>query len=175
MQGKSTVAGRPIHPLTVTVPIGCFVAAVACDVISIWRGTPFWAPMATALIGFGLVGALIAAAFGIMDYLTAPMTERAKEIASWHMTLNVAAIVIFGTAFALRYFAHASVPGYIATVLGILVIAVSGWLGGEIAHGHLVGSSEQDRGAPRRAAEDTSPLRSERGSIDNTQNRGMRS
>jgi uncharacterized membrane protein len=45
----------------VTVPIGCFVAAVACDIISIWAGPVFWAQMATWLILFGLLSALFAA------------------------------------------------------------------------------------------------------------------
>jgi len=155
MQGKATVAGRPIHPLLVTFPIGCFVAAVVCDLISIWAGPTFWAAMSTWLILFGVAGALLAGIFGFVDFLSAPMTARAKSIASWHLTINVVVIIVFGWACAVRFLDHTSVAGYALTGLGIVLLAVSGWLGGDIAHGHLVGSSEEDAVTVREAADRT--------------------
>lgn len=156
MQGKATVAGHPIHPILVTFPIGCFVAAVVCDIVSIWAGPVFWAPMSTWLLLFGILGALLAAFFGFVDYLTAPMTAHAKNVAAWHMTLNVAVIIIFGWACAVRFLDHTSPAGYALTGLGIVILAVSGVIGGEVAHQHLVGSQEAEANTPRRAEEETS-------------------
>lgn len=141
--------------MLVTFPIGCFVAAVVCDIISIWAGPVFWATMSTWLLLFGVLGALFAAFFGFVDYLSAPMTATAKGIAAWHMTLNIAMIVIFGLGCAVRFLDHTSVVGYALTGVGIAVLAIAGVLGGNIAHGHLVGSSEADIGAPREAADRT--------------------
>ena len=155
MQGKATVAGHPLHPMLVTFPIGCFVAAVVCDIISIWAGPVFWAEMSTWLLLFGVLGALLAAFFGLVDYLSAPMTATAKSIAAWHMTLNIAMIVLFGLACAIRFLDHTSVAGYALTGLGICVLAVAGVLGGSVAHTHLVGSSEADVGTAREAADRT--------------------
>lgn len=155
MQGKATIGGHPLHPILVTFPIGCFVAAVVCDIISIWAGPVFWAPMSTWLILFGVVGALIAALFGFIDYLSAPMSAQAKNVAAWHMTLNIGVIIIFGLASAVRFHGHTGVAGYALTVLGIVVLGVAGYLGGDVAHRHLVGSSERDAGTPRRAEEQT--------------------
>jgi uncharacterized membrane protein len=151
MQGKATIAGHPIHPILVTFPIGCFVAAIVADIISIWAGPAFWSPMATWLILFGVLGSLVAGLFGFIDYLTAPMSPKAKNVAAWHMTLNVALIVIFGWACAVRFHDHTSVGGYVLTVFGIAVLAVAGYLGGDVAHRHLVGSSEEDGTEVRRA------------------------
>ncbi|HEX4013937.1 MAG TPA: DUF2231 domain-containing protein [Candidatus Cybelea sp.] len=156
MQGKATIAGHPVHPILVTFPIGCFVAAIVADIISIWAGPVFWSPMATWLILFGVLGSLVAGLFGFIDYLTAPMSPKAKNVAAWHMTLNVALIVIFGWACAVRFHDHTAVGGYVLTVLGILILGVAGYLGGDVAHRHLVGSSEEDVGTSRRAEEDTS-------------------
>jgi len=78
---------------------------------------------------------------------------RAKSVAAWHMTLNIAMIVVFGWACAIRFLDHTSVAGYALTGLGIVILAVAGWLGGEVAHGHLVGSSEQDARVTRVAAD----------------------
>lgn len=162
MQGKATVAGHPIHPLVVTFPIGCFVAAAASDLISIWAGPAFWSAMSTWLILFGVVGALLAAFFGFVDYISAPMSVRAKSIAAWHMTLNIAVIVIFGWACAIRFLDHTSPAGYGLTGLGIALLAVSGWLGGEVAHRHLVGSSEADVDVARDALDRTESTPQER-------------
>jgi uncharacterized membrane protein len=156
MQGTATLAGHPIHPILVTFPIGCFVAAVLCDLISIWAGPAFWAPMSTWLILFGVAGSLVAGLFGFIDYLSAPMSAQAKNLAAWHMSLNVAVILIFGWACAVRFLDHTSVAGYALTGLGIALLAVAGYLGGDVAHRHLVGSSEADAGTPRRAEEQTS-------------------
>ncbi|HEY1882028.1 MAG TPA: DUF2231 domain-containing protein [Candidatus Cybelea sp.] len=155
MQGKATIAGHPIHPILVTFPIGCFVAAIVADIISIWAGPAFWSPMGTWLILFGVLGSLVAGLFGFIDYLTAPMSFKAKNVAAWHMTLNIALIVIFGWACAVRFHDHTSVGGYVLTVLGIAVLAVAGYLGGDVAHRHLVGSSEEDVTELRRAEDQT--------------------
>jgi len=151
MQGKATIAGHPLHPVLVTIPIGCFVAAVTSDIISIWAGPVFWAQMSTWLLLFGVVGSLVAAFFGFIDYLSAPMTAVAKNLAGWHMALNVAAILVLGWACAIRFQDHTSVAGYALTGLGIVVLGFSGYLGGEVAHRHLVGSDEGDVGTARQA------------------------
>ncbi|HET6276358.1 MAG TPA: DUF2231 domain-containing protein [Candidatus Cybelea sp.] len=152
MQGKAQIAGHPLHPMLVTVPIGCFVAAVAADIISIWQGPVFWAPMSTWLILFGVISGVVAAFFGFVDYISAPMSVRAKSIAAWHMTFNLAAIVIFGWACAIRFLDHTSVAGYALTALGIVLIGAAGWLGGEVAHRYLVGSSEAEAQRNRETA-----------------------
>jgi uncharacterized membrane protein len=162
MQGKGTIAGHPVHPMLVTFPIGCFVAAVVSDVISIWAGPVFWAEMSTWLLLFGVLGSLLAAFFGLVDYLSAPMTAAAKSVAAWHMTLNVAMIVLFGIACAIRFLDHTSVVGYALEGLGIVVLAISGVLGGDVAHRHLVGSSEADVGDVREAADRTAATPQER-------------
>lgn len=165
MQGKATVAGHPIHPMLVTFPIGCFVAAVVCDVISIWAGPVFWAAMSTWLLLFGIIGALLAAFFGFVDYLSAPMSVAAKSLAAWHMTLIVAVIIIFGVACAVRFLDHTSVAGYALTGLGIVILAVAGSLGGSVAHRHLVGSSEADVDEERESADRESGTSSSRSAI----------
>jgi uncharacterized membrane protein len=147
MQGKATIAGHPIHPPLVSIPIGCFAAAAIGDIVSIWTNHAFLAVMGTWLIGFGLAAAIVAALFGFIDFLTAPMTMRAKRTATWHALLNLAVIIVFGTALAVRAQFPSSAAGYTLTFVGLAVLCVSGWLGGELVSRHLVGSSESDAGA----------------------------
>jgi uncharacterized membrane protein len=162
MQGKATIAGHPVHPPLVTFPIGCFIAAAIAELISIWGGTAFWGPMSMWLIAFGTIGALLAAPFGLIDYMSAPMSADARRIANWHMTLNTGTIVVFGVAFGIRYFDPSSAWYYVMTAAGIVLLAVAGTLGGSLAHRHLIGSSEEDIALDREAADMTQMGPSER-------------
>ncbi|MBV8582545.1 MAG: DUF2231 domain-containing protein [Candidatus Eremiobacteraeota bacterium] len=155
MQGKATIAGHPIHPILITVPIGCYVAALVSDIVFAFTHAAFWGSMSTWLVGFGIAGSLIAAFFGLVDYLSAPMTAQARTIANWHATLNSANLVVFLVAFAVRYLEPSSILGHVALVAGILLLVPAGVLGGKLAHNHLVGSSENDLGRLRVAADET--------------------
>jgi uncharacterized membrane protein len=156
MQGKATVAGHPVHPVLVTFPIGSYVSAVIADIIYVTSGGSFWGTMSTWLIAFGLAGSFVAAFFGFVDYLSAPMSAQARRVANAHAMFNICAIIVFGVAFVARYFWPQFVWGHVATAVGICLLAVSGVLGGNLAHQHLVGSSEGDVGATRVAADDDS-------------------
>jgi uncharacterized membrane protein len=162
VQGKATLAGHPVHPLLVTFPIGCFVAAVVADIIFLTGGSSFWGAMSMWLVGFGVVGALLAAFFGFVDYLSAPMTPQARIVANWHATLNLGVVIVFAVAFAVRYLDARSAWGHVAIAIGICLLFASGVLGGRLAHRHLVGSSERDLSTERVAADETSMAPSER-------------
>jgi len=132
MQGKATFLGHPIHPMLVPFPIAFFVGALISDIISHWGDPIFWPRMSVVLIGLGIVGALLAAVFGFIDYLTAPLSEGAKKTATTHLTLNLIVVVIFVIAFFVRFGDATSTIGYVLTVLGVLVLFVSGYLGGKL-------------------------------------------
>lgn len=154
MQGKATVAGHPIHPILVTFPIGSYVAALIADIVYGAGGGSFWGAMSTWLLAFGLAGSLLAALFGFIDYISAPMSEQARQVANLHATFNVATTIVFGVAFATRYFGPQLVWGHVLTVMGVCLLLTAGVLGGNLAHKHLVGSSESDAGIARVAADD---------------------
>lgn len=145
MQGKATIAGHPIHPMLVALPIGLFVGALACDIILGFTHNSFWPQVSEVMIGFGIVGALLAALFGFIDYFTAPMPADAKATATRHMILNLLAVVIFAIAFWLRSGDNASTTGIVLTVVGVVILAVSGWLGGHLAYHYGIGAEPSTR------------------------------
>ena len=158
MQGKATLAGHPIHPILITFPIGCFVASVISDIIFLASGSSFWGAMSMWLAGFGVVGGLLAAFSGFVDYLSAPMSTQARTVANWHATLNLGVVILFAVAFAVRYFDQASTWGHVATLIGFCLLLVSGVLGGQLAHRYLVGSSEEDLGMQRTALDENAAM-----------------
>ena len=72
------LAGRsrthPFHPLLVPLPIGAFVSSLIFDILTQTgaNGLPYLVDGAFWLIGVGLIGALVAAVSGVMDFLTIP-------------------------------------------------------------------------------------------------------
>lgn len=141
MQGKATVGGHPLHPILVTLPIGFFVGALASDVIALWGDPTFWPRMAVSLVGFGLVGAVLAATAGFIDYATAPMTSEAKNVATMHMTANLLVVAIFAVEFFVRMLDMTSLAGYLLEVIGVVALGVSGYLGGSLTFRYRVGSA----------------------------------
>lgn len=132
MQGKATLGGHPIHPMLVPFPIAFFIGALITDIISHWGDPIFWPRMSVVLIGLGIIGALLAAIFGFIDYMTAPLSEGAKKTATTHLALNLIVVVIFIIAFFVRLGDATSTLGYVLTVLGVIVLFFSGYLGGKL-------------------------------------------
>src|SRR5438067_2031730 len=93
--------GHPIHPILVTVPIGAWVASLVFDIAShpagehaVFTKGAFW------LIGIGIVGAVAAAIFGLLDLLAIPRGTRAFTTALTHMVLNLVVVGLYIVNFA---------------------------------------------------------------------------
>lgn len=130
--------GHPFHPVLVTVPIGSWVAAVLFSIASRVANHPVvFAEGAYWLIGLGILGALAAAAFGLMDLLIIPRGTAAFRTAITHMSLNLAAVALFIVDFALRAANGRETVGtgnLILSIVAIALVGASGWLGGKLAY-----------------------------------------
>jgi uncharacterized membrane protein len=155
MQGKATIADHPIHAMLVGFPIGFFGAVLVSDIISIWGNHVFWPTVATYLIAFGVIGALVAAVFGFTDYFTAPMSAAVKRTATTHMILNLIVVALEIAAFFVRLGNPTSVLGYVLTYVGIGTLLASGWYGGHLVYVGLVGTTERSHTVEGRVTEST--------------------
>ena len=64
-RSTAQIAGHPIHPMLIPVPVAFFVSTFVCDVI-IWRnGNAGWITASIWLLGAGLVMAALAAVAGL--------------------------------------------------------------------------------------------------------------
>jgi uncharacterized membrane protein len=131
--------GHPFHPILVTVPIGAWVLSLVFDIAAVYSGEPevfvkgaFW------LIGAGIIGAVVAALFGLLDLLAIPRGTPAFRTGLLHLALNLAVVAIFAVSFALRRShldeADATVAAVVLSVVALALLAVSGWLGGELSY-----------------------------------------
>jgi uncharacterized membrane protein len=149
MASPASVGGHPIHPMIIPFPIALWVFSLIADLIYLWRGNPVWRDWIAfyALLG-GIIGAALAAVFGIIDWLSIKDRE-VKKVADWHARLNVIALLIFIASLYLRTTGGATLVSrsytipVLLSVLGVILITISGWLGGELVYKHGVAVNPQ--------------------------------
>jgi uncharacterized membrane protein len=144
---KSTaqIAGHPLHPMLVPFPIAFLIATFVSDVVYRVTGDLFWPRVSFWLLVGALVMAALAALAGFTDFLGERLL-RAASVAWFHMIGNVTAVVLSLISLWLRY--RDGDAGDYPTVLWIslivvLILAVTGWLGGELVFKHRVGVAEE--------------------------------
>jgi len=135
MASTASFKGHPLHPILIPLPIGLWIFSIVSDLIfKFGFGGPVWNEVAFYTLGGGIVGALIAALPGFID-LTDLQNPKTKTIAIWHMTINLLAVALYCVNFSLRM--HRA-PGnnlpIVLSAIGIVLIIISGWLGGEMVY-----------------------------------------
>jgi uncharacterized membrane protein len=135
MESKVKVLGHPLHPMLIVVPLGSFIAAVVFDALYMWRGTAGFAMVGYWNIAAGIVGGLLAAVFGLIDWTAIPSRTRAKRIGLMHGGTNVAVVALFAYAWWTRYNgvdATLTMNVFLVELAALILGAVGGWLGGEL-------------------------------------------
>jgi uncharacterized membrane protein len=134
MESRAKLLGHPIHPMLIVFPLGLLATAVAFDIVGLVSGANEWFRISFWMIAAGVIGGLLSAVFGLVDWVAIPAGTRAKSIGLWHGGGNVMVTVLFIISWFLRQPAPEN-PPMIALVLGFIAVAlalVTGWLGGEL-------------------------------------------
>jgi uncharacterized membrane protein len=131
--------GHPFHPILVTVPIGAWVASLVFDIISRVDDSQqaAFARGAFVLLLIGIVGAVLAAVFGLMDFTTIPARTPAASTALTHMTLNTVVLALFIVNAVVRHSKGLDSVSDIAlalSIVGLLILGTSGWMGGKLSY-----------------------------------------
>lgn len=134
MRTPANIARHPIHPMLVPLPIGLWVFSFACDVIARFAGDPsVWHTVALYTMVGGIVGALAAAVFGLIDLLS--LHDRPiRKTALAHMGINLTVVVIYAINTWVRLGDRAAPNAIWLSLLGIVLLVVSGWLGGKMVY-----------------------------------------
>lgn len=144
-RSTAQIAGHPLHPMLVPLPIASFIGALVTDIAFMLTGEGGWATASNWLLGAGLVTAALAAATGLTDYMG---DDRVRRIgaATRHMIANVAVVVIEAINLVVRVTdgREGEVPqlGLWLSIAAVLILGYSGWLGGELVYRHRVGVQE---------------------------------
>jgi uncharacterized membrane protein len=151
MKSRVQVARHALHPMLVVFPIGLLATSVVWDVCYLASGNRSWGMISVATIVAGVVGALAAAIPGFVDWLAIPHGTRARRIGAYHMVLNLTVVGLFGLSLVQRLLTPggydvAGIGRMAAGWIGVAIMAVSSWLGGELIE--TLGISVSDSANP---------------------------
>jgi uncharacterized membrane protein len=141
MESRAKLFGHPIHQMLIVFPLGLLATALAFDAIQLVTGNGFWSVIAYWMIAAGIVTGLLAAPFGLIDWLAIPSGTRAKRVGAIHGGGNVVVLFLYLTSWLMRT-GDPSIPEIPALVLafaGGAIATVTGWLGGELVDRLAIG------------------------------------
>lgn len=134
MESRAKVLGHPIHQMLIVLPLGVLAMSLVFDLIAWFAGMPKLYEAAFYMIAAGVISGLLAAIFGLIDFLAIPRGTRARRVGTMHGVGNVVVVALFAASWFLRLDNPAQ-PEILAIVLSAAAAAlagVTGWLGGEL-------------------------------------------
>lgn len=144
MRAKARLFGHPIHQMLIVFPLGLLGTSLFFDIAHLATGNPVWGTISYWLIVAGILSGLVAAPFGLIDWLAIPPGTRAKRIGLLHGGGNVVVLLLFALSWWMRRDAPGAPEGLAVglSAAAVLLALVTGWLGGELVDRLGVGVDE---------------------------------
>lgn len=148
LQGKPF--RHPLHPILVHFPIALFVLSFLLDAASfIWPEFNGLVAGAFYCMALGVLTALLAAIPGFVDYTDIRDDHPGKKYATSHMILNLIVVGIYAVNLGIRYSEiHVATTPWIPfflSVAGIVLLSISGYLGGAMIYDDGIGVGRHRR------------------------------
>lgn len=141
VESRASIAGHPIHPMLVSLPIGFLIGVLLSDVGYATTTSPFWAEASRWLLLGGILTGAAAGIVGLIDFISIAYIR--SLTAAWiHFLGNTGVIALSIINLLIRPSdPQADVPGggLILSIVVVLILFVTGWLGGELSYRYRVG------------------------------------
>lgn len=124
----------PLHRMLIVFPLGLLGTSFLFDLAwQVFRRNDlavdaFW------IMAAGVVGAAIASVFGAMTWKKIPAGTPARRIGALHGIGNLVVTALFVASLVVRRAdpAHPHAAGLALSAIGVALIVVTGWLGGQL-------------------------------------------
>ena len=123
--------------MLIVFPLGLLATAVVFDILFLIFNNRFLPTASYYMIAAGVLGGLLAAIFGFIDWLALPNGSRAKNIGLWHGLGNFVIVLLFAASWLLRSDNVDSVPDGLALILSFVgtgLALITAWIGGELVY-----------------------------------------
>jgi len=147
LKSRAAIAGHPLHPIFVCIPIGLWCFSVVCDLVyHLGWGDVSWKLAALYCLGGGLAGAIPALVTGWIDYSLVEEPQAAR-VAKFHLIINLVVLPLIAVSIWLRIVEAA--PPYpilpvVLSFIGVFLVGISGWLGGELVSRYRISVHEKE-------------------------------
>ena len=137
-RSTASIGGHPLHPMVVPMPIGMLTTAALSDIAFVVTRDRFFARASRWLLGGGVVSGAMAGVLGLADYAT--IRAARGPIGTSHAAGNATVLAMSLLSLALRR-DRRETPIWAAalTLASAAVLAMTGWLGGELTFRHRIG------------------------------------
>lgn len=145
IKSRAALAGHPLHPVMVHFPVAALLALVACDVGYWYTQDPFWIRVGLWLAGIGALGGWLASIAGIIDLTTVKRIRRL--VTGWsHAIVAVVLLSLASLNWMLRFNDPTLILpwGLTLSLMTGALVALAGWLGGQLVYDHAVGVDVDD-------------------------------
>lgn len=134
MDARAKLLGHPVHQMLIVFPLGLLATSVIFDLVYFATENTVHALVAYWMLVAGIVGGLVAAPFGFIDWLAIPRGTRARRIGAMHGGGNLLVTLLFLASALLRNDRIVQPPdaAYVCSFAGALLALVTAWLGGEL-------------------------------------------
>jgi uncharacterized membrane protein len=134
MESRAKALGHAIHPMLIPFPLGLLATAVVFDIVYLITDRPGFAVAAAYMMGAGIIGGLLAAPFGWIDWFKIPADTRAKRIGLVHGLGNIVVVVLFAVSWLVRAGAawEPTVLALVCSFAAVMLAVVTAWMGGEL-------------------------------------------
>jgi uncharacterized membrane protein len=143
MSNVVKVFGHPVHQMLIVFPLGLLSMSVVFDILYFAQKNPDFGIASYYMLAAGIIGALCAAVFGLLDWLKIPDNTRAKSVGSWHGIGNAIVAVLFLLSwFVRKTIVVPDANSFVLAAAGLTLALFTGWLGGELVNRLGIGVDE---------------------------------
>lgn len=136
MESRAKLLGHAMHPILIVFPLGLLATGVIFDFVYTFTRNTTFSDVSFYMILSGVIGGLIAAVPGWIDWFAIKSGTRAKSVGLLHGGGNVLVLVLFAVSLYLRTGDpdghEPSLAAFALAILGALLSLGTGWLGGEL-------------------------------------------
>ena len=141
IMSRVSVGGHPIHPVLIHFPVAALLMLVGTDLAYLLTGDFFWARAGLWLVGVGTLGGWVSGLAGLIDLVTVRRIRRL--ITAWcHAIVAVMLLSLASFNWLLRMgepAAHILPWGAFISLLTAGLVAIAGFLGGQLVYEYAVG------------------------------------
>jgi len=141
MRSKAHIKTHPLHPILIGFPLAFFIGSFVFDVLYLMNDDASFQTTGYYLNIAGVIGGLLAAVPGIIDYLyTVPPESSAKKRAATHGLLNTTNLLLFVAIIFLKKNEAVNFGLLVAMeAAGLALLFTAGWMGGTLVYRNQIG------------------------------------